>query len=153
MRTIALEEHFVTQSFLKATTSSAASSSIAHVEPKLLDLGAGRIAAMDEAAIDYQVLSLAAMGIDALKAEDATDLLHDINDELADAVKANPQTPRRLCRSRASGSAEIGRRARTMRAAIRLLRPDGQRHHRRTVPRRPRFLPVWEAAASLKVPV
>ena len=92
MRTITLEEHFVTQSFLKAvgTYGHSAPPQIAALQPKLLDLGAGRIAAMDEASIDYQVLSLASMGFDALDASEATAVARDVNDELADAARANP---------------------------------------------------------------
>ena len=39
---------------------------MAALQPKLLDLGAQRLAAMDEAGIDVQVLSAAAMEFDAL---------------------------------------------------------------------------------------
>ena len=92
MRTITLEEHFVTTSFLRATGAygSSAPPQLAELQPKLLDLGAGRIADMDEAAIDLQVLSLAAMGFDALDAATATPVAHDVNDELADAVRNHP---------------------------------------------------------------
>jgi predicted TIM-barrel fold metal-dependent hydrolase len=92
MRTITLEEHFVTMDFLKATGAygAAAPPAMAAVQPKLLDLGAGRIAAMDEGGVDYQVMSLAAMGFDKLDANEATPLAADVNDELADAIKANP---------------------------------------------------------------
>jgi hypothetical protein len=60
MRTITLEEHFVTESFLRATGvyGNAAPAWLDALQPKLLDLGAGRIAAMDDADIDLQVLSL-----------------------------------------------------------------------------------------------
>jgi predicted TIM-barrel fold metal-dependent hydrolase len=93
MRTVTLEEHFVTESFVKATEGSGHSvpAPIAQLRPKLLDLGAGRIAAMDEGAIDFQVLSLASMGLDALAADVATPLTRDVNDELAAAISANPK--------------------------------------------------------------
>ena len=89
MRSITLEEHFLTQSFVRAT----GSHGVQWPEPlqaKLLDLGAGRIADMDEAGVDLQILSLAAIGMDELDAGTATPLARDINDELASAVKANP---------------------------------------------------------------
>ena len=71
MRTITLEEHFVTESFLRATGSfgEAAPLQLAQLQPKLLDLGAGRIAAMDEAGVDMQVLSLTTIGIESLRAQ------------------------------------------------------------------------------------
>src|ERR1700748_306511 len=92
MRTITLEEHFVTESFLRATGTENRSQlpPMEEMESKLLDLGAGRIAAMDEAGIDLQVMSLVTMGVDALDAATLTSLAHDVNDELADAVKAYP---------------------------------------------------------------
>lgn len=45
---------------------------------------------MDDAGIDLQVLSLAAIGFDALDASTASSLASDVNDELAAAVRANP---------------------------------------------------------------
>ena len=58
MRTITLEEHFVTESFLRAMGAhgNATPAWLEALQPKLLDLGAGRIAAMDDAGIDLQVL-------------------------------------------------------------------------------------------------
>ena len=92
MRTITIEEHFVTESFLRATGAGDRETppQLAELQPKLLDLGAGRIADMDKSEIDLQVLSLAAMGFDALDADTATSLAHDINDELAQAVRLHP---------------------------------------------------------------
>src|ERR1700685_58660 len=92
MRTITLEEHFVTESFLRATGAygSATPAWLEAPQPQLLDLGAGRIAAMDAAGIDLQVLSLAAIGFDALDASAATSLASDVNDELAAGGRAAP---------------------------------------------------------------
>src|ERR1700689_2379713 len=86
MRTITLEEHFITESFVRAT----GAPRFAELQPKLLDLGAGRIADMDEAGIDLQVLSLASMGLDRLEPASATTLIRDVNDELAARVQAHP---------------------------------------------------------------
>jgi uncharacterized protein len=91
MRTITLEEHFVTVDFLKATESYLPPSPrLKTIQKQLLDIGTGRIAAMDEGAIDMQVLSLAASGLDHLDPATGTALLHDANDQLAAAVQANP---------------------------------------------------------------
>ena len=91
MRIVTLEEHFITQSFLKATASYALPNpQLEILRAKLLDLGPGRIAAMDEAGVDMQVLSLTTIGIESLEAAYATTLIHDVNDELAAAVAANP---------------------------------------------------------------
>jgi hypothetical protein len=105
MRTITLEEHFVTTSFLRATGAygSSAPPQLAELQPKLLDLGAGRIADMDEAAIDVQVLSLAAMGFDALDAATAAPVARDVNDELRRGSEP-PQSLCRLCHAGPQGS-------------------------------------------------
>jgi uncharacterized protein len=155
MRTITLEEHFVTKSFLRATGTYGQSSppQLAELQPKLLDIGAGRIAAMDEASIDFQVLSLAAMGFDALDASTARPLARDVNDELAEAVRSHP--------TRFGGFATLALKDPAA-AAIELERCitrlgfygallDGTTDG--LFLDEPRFLPVFEAAAHLGVPI
>src|ERR1035437_2144652 len=92
MSTITLEEHFATLSFLRATGAHDRKTlpQLAELQSKLLDIGAGRIADMDKFGIDLQILSLAAMGFDALDADTASSLARDINDELAEAVRSHP---------------------------------------------------------------
>jgi predicted TIM-barrel fold metal-dependent hydrolase len=155
MRTITLEEHFVTHSFLKATSvpGKPVHPAMQAMHPKLLDLGAGRIAAMDEAGIDYQVLSLAAMGIDGLDAATATALVHEVNDELADAVKANP--------ARLGGFATLALKdpasaAKELERCVTQLGFHGALVDGTTdglFLDDARFLPVFEAAVALGVPV
>src|SRR5579863_4668067 len=94
MRTITLEEHFVTPEILKKSTAIQPASRnifVKAVEEKLLDLGKGRIADMDAAGIDLQVMSLTNAGLDKLDGPTATSLAHDANDKLAEAVRAYPQ--------------------------------------------------------------
>jgi predicted TIM-barrel fold metal-dependent hydrolase len=87
-RVITLEEHFTTHAFLKATRQFTAPVSTSDLlEQRLLDLGAGRIAAMDEGGIDLQVLSLAATGQESLDPDTATALVRDANDAAAEAVR------------------------------------------------------------------
>jgi predicted TIM-barrel fold metal-dependent hydrolase len=148
MRTIALEEHFLTESFIRAS-----GARFAELQPKLLDLGAGRIADMDEAGIDMQVLSLASMGFDALDPATATLLARDVNDELAAAVRAHPD--------RFAGFALLGLKdarsaaAELDRCVTRLGFPgalvDGTTGG--LFLDDPSFLPFFEAAAHLNVPV
>lgn len=92
MKTITLEEHFVTKDFLKATGTYGQSGPewMQQVRERLLDLGDGRVAAMDEGGVSLQVLSLAAMGVDELAAAEQTAVLRGVHDELAAAVKARP---------------------------------------------------------------
>jgi predicted TIM-barrel fold metal-dependent hydrolase len=60
------------------------------LEGKLLDVGDGRIADMDEAGIDLQVLSPAATDLDKLDSATATALARDTNDLLAAVVRLHP---------------------------------------------------------------
>jgi 5-carboxyvanillate decarboxylase len=107
-RIIAIEEAFVTQAIADAWKPVLASpdcepgfrkmgESILAETPgnrllhsRLLDIGAGRIARMDEVGIDMQVLSLTSPGVQVFEAGLATELAADANDQLAAAVKAYP---------------------------------------------------------------
>jgi uncharacterized protein len=92
MRTITLEEHFLTEPYVRATAEYSAKMGMQfpEMEAKLLDLGAGRIAAMDEAGVDLQVMSLVAFGLEGLNAADGTAVAREVNDELAAAVAKHP---------------------------------------------------------------
>jgi predicted TIM-barrel fold metal-dependent hydrolase len=172
MRTITLEEHFVTASFRRAIGD--APGPIAALEPKLLDLGAGRIAAMDEGGIDLQVLSLASMGFDALPSETATPLARDINDELAGAIAAHPTRfagfATLALKDPAAAAKELERAVRTLGFVGAMLDGTTSTEGAPALTRAtssgspdsdaaslflddPRFTPVWEAAAALDVPI
>jgi predicted TIM-barrel fold metal-dependent hydrolase len=153
MRTITLEEHFVTEAFLKATGAYGQGGPMADLQPKLLDLGKERIAAMDEAGVDFQVLSLAAMGIDGLEAKEATGVIADVNDEVAAAVKANPtrfgafaalalKEPEAAAKEFERCVTKLGFAGALVDGTIGGLFLDD-----------PRFTPFWETAVRLKVPV
>jgi predicted TIM-barrel fold metal-dependent hydrolase len=95
MKTITIEEHFLTANSLKATAKvrDAGLALTYHdpaLEKRLLDIGAGRIADMDASGIDMQALSLAVCGVEELQPAEATAVVHDTNEEMAAAVKANP---------------------------------------------------------------
>ena len=155
MRTITIEEHFVTESFLRATGAygNATPAWLEALQPRLLDLGAGRIAAMDDAGIDLQVLSLAAIGFDALDASTATSLASDVNDELAAAVRANP--------SRLAGFACLALKdpesaAKELERSIKKLGFCGVLLDGTTAGKfldDPQFAPVFEVAVALNIPI
>jgi predicted TIM-barrel fold metal-dependent hydrolase len=154
MKTITLEEHFATASFLKACgTYGSAAPELKKLQTNLLDLGDARLAAMDEAGVDLQVLSLAAMGFDALDVTTATPLARDINDELASAVRAHPD--------RFAGFATLALKdpasaAKELERCIRTLGFKGVLINGTTGGEfldQPQFLPVLEAAQALGVPV
>jgi predicted TIM-barrel fold metal-dependent hydrolase len=159
MKTITLEEHFVTHEFLQATGAygESAHPALAAVQPKLLDLGAGRIAAMDEGGVDVQVMSLASMGIDKLEAGTATALITGVNDELAAAIQANPT---RLAGFAALNLREPENAAQELARCVTKLGFVGALVDGTVASNEgplflddERFTPFWEAAAHLQVPV
>jgi uncharacterized protein len=103
MRTITLEEHYATPAFLAGPAGrqlkdqaqaplarALAAAGNAQLIDQLCDLDARRIADMDAAGIDMQVLSLTSPGTEQLDATEAVALARDANDRLADAVRRHP---------------------------------------------------------------
>jgi predicted TIM-barrel fold metal-dependent hydrolase len=156
MRTITLEEHFATPEFLKATTPLVPPDRVNFVkavESKLLDLGEGRIAEMDAAGIDMQVLSLTGNGIDNLDAPLAISLTRDANDKLAAAVRAHPK---RLAGFAALPLQDPEKAAAEFERCVRKLGFKGALVHGTTKGvflDDPRFTPLFEAAQALDVPI
>ncbi len=90
-RTITIEEHFGTPAFLEGPGSHLKKqANAAQVLDQLCDLGDRRIADMDAAGIDVQVLSLTAPGAEQLDAAESIEMARDSNDILADAVRSHP---------------------------------------------------------------
>ena len=98
MKTIGTEEHFVTDEVVMAWSrlgSPARDDSRASAPPgamgeRLREVGERRIAAMDEAGLDVQVISLTSPGLHNLPADEATRLQVETNDRIAELVKAHP---------------------------------------------------------------
>lgn len=57
---------------------------------RLMDLGEGRLAAMDAAGIDMQILMLTAPGVQVFDPDTGTALARDSNDQLAEACRNHP---------------------------------------------------------------
>ena len=101
MKIITLEEHIVTAAYREAasrlpdlsrTTPSnpGAQARMQQVQSKLGDLGEQRLADMDAAGIDMQVLSFAGILMDKLDAQTATEIARNANDTMAHMIQAHP---------------------------------------------------------------
>jgi predicted TIM-barrel fold metal-dependent hydrolase len=155
MKTIALEEHFVTADFLKATGAYGHSvpEPMRALRDKLHDLGEARIAAMDEGDITLQILSLAAMGVDTLAPADQTSVLRGVHDELASAVAAHPD---RFAAFATPGLKDPAAAVKELERCINTLGFKGFYVDGTTDGKfldAPEFFPVLEAAEALRVPL
>jgi predicted TIM-barrel fold metal-dependent hydrolase len=155
MKTITLEEHFVTKDFLKATDAygSDAGAGMEAMREKLLDLGEGRVAAMDEGGVSLQVLSLAAIGVDLLAADEQAAVLRGVHDELAAAVKARPD---RFAGFATPGMKDPAAAVKELERCVSELGFKGLLLNGTTDGKfmdAPEFFPVLEAAQALGVPL
>ena len=161
MRVIATEEHIVTPDVVAAwrrvdprwqdvgfhdsTTGSAGTA--------LLDLGEARIAAMDAAGIDVQVLSLTTPGVQSLPADEAVRLQAQVNDLLAETVGARPERFQALA---TLATPDPVAAAKELERAVTRLGLNGAMLFGRTRSRNmddPIYWPIYEAASALKVPL
>ncbi|HEY2530167.1 MAG TPA: amidohydrolase family protein [Xanthobacteraceae bacterium] len=96
MRTIALEEHFANPEFFDGPGREFKERArqyrgvAAELFERLGDVGGKRLAEMDAAAIDMQVLSLQYPGTEQCEAAEAVTVAREANDFLAEAVKTHP---------------------------------------------------------------
>ena len=99
MRIVAIEEHFMTPMYSEHVGAndyrhfylSSRSEQVGHdIIAEHLDVGAGRIAHMDRAGIDVQVLSFGSPGPQAFGAQIAIPMARDANDHLASAIREHP---------------------------------------------------------------
>jgi uncharacterized protein len=96
MRTITLEEHFVSPGFLAGPGKEfiaqirSRGARGAKIGEQLQDVGEKRIAEMDAAGIDVQVLSLNSPGVEQAEAAEQLSIAAESNDFLAEAVNKHP---------------------------------------------------------------
>ena len=96
MRTITLEEHFASPGFMTGPGRDFMSQlrdrggRFATVYERLQEVGDKRIAEMDAAGIDMQVLSLSTPGVEQSDVEEQVSIAQEVNDWIADRVKENP---------------------------------------------------------------
>lgn len=158
MRTITLEEHYAMPGFFDGPgrelrhRAETVGGRYANLVERLCDVGDKRLAEMDAAGIDMQVLSLTAPGVEQLEAADAIALSREANDYVAEAVKKHP--------TRFAGLAAVPTSA-PEEAARELERRVGQGfkgavingHNRGRYLDHPAYAPILECAQALAVPI
>lgn len=161
MKIVAIEEHFGTPEIREAWSRLGAphrddSQGLfagGEVEERLEDLSDARIRHMDECGVDMQVLSLTTPGVQNLEAADALPLARRANDLVAAAVRRRPDRFAGFATLPTPSPAEA---ARELERAVSDLGLQGAMLCGRTRERNadhPDFLPIYKAAAALRVPL
>ncbi|WP_191090223.1 amidohydrolase family protein [Histidinibacterium aquaticum] len=151
MKVIAIEEHFWSREFAGHFQGNFDRGP--KIMEKLEDVSSGRIADMDEAGIDLQVLSHAPPGGQKLIPEQAVAACQAVNDYLADVVAAQPgrfaafATLPQAAPEAAADELQRVVEGHGFKGAM-LYGPTNGRF-----PDEPEFWPIFERAARLKVPV
>ena len=163
MRVVALEEHFTVQALVRRIGPETiarrgfARRNLLPGRPNPLELlpeiGALRLASMDEAGIGVQVLSTSGPGADLVDGPDGNTLAREMNDALAEAIQRRPD--------RFAGFAHLPMRdpeaaALELTRAVRELGFHGALINGMTEDRfldDPRFDPILAAAEALEVPI
>lgn len=89
MKLIGIEEHFSTPEYIAEFKTK--TDDEYRVLDKICDVGPLRIAQMDEAGVDMQIVSLSTPGVEQLGKDDAVRVSAEINAYVSGAVKANPE--------------------------------------------------------------
>ncbi|RJR47454.1 MAG: amidohydrolase [Desulfobacteraceae bacterium] len=123
------------------------------LEEKLLDVGEKRLAEMDAAGVDIQVLSLCVPGCEQFEASDGVAMARKANDELAQVIRKYPnryvglaalapQDPVAAANELERAVKELGMRGAKLNSHVRGEYLDNQK-----------FWPVFEVAEKLDVPI
>jgi len=119
----------------------------------LCDIGEGRIAQMDAAGIDMQVVSLTAPGVEQLEAAEAVELARDTNDALGEAIAKQPT---RLSGFAALPTASPDKAAQELERRVRGQKFAGaiiNGHNRGRYLDNKFFWPILESAEQLGAPI
>jgi len=149
---IALEEHY-TDPVVMARAASSGGQTMTALAERLADLGPLRLAAMDAAGIDLQVISHAPSPLQQLDAGEAVPLAIATNDRLHDAVDRNPE---RFAAFAALPTTDPQRAADELERTVARLGFKGAMIHGRTRERFHNdrsFWPIFERAEQLDVPI
>jgi predicted TIM-barrel fold metal-dependent hydrolase len=163
MRIVTLEDHFATPMMnakrppLPGGTAdglAARGRQLGHdIETELLDLTTSRVAAMDAAGIDLQIVSLTMPGTEAYAADAAIPMAADANDRLAAAVTSRPG---RLAGFAALPTADPAAAAKELDRAVTRLGFKGAMingHCQGNYLDDKKYWPIFEAAHALRVPI
>ena len=161
MRTVGTEEHFVTDDVVEAWSridarvreDSPPSVIPAELDERLREVGERRIAAMDEAGLDVQVISLTSPGLHNLPVQEATRLQVVTNDRIAELVSAFPDRIEGFATLAAGAPAAA---AQELERAVTELGLNGALVFGRTGERNLDHAdnwPIFEAAESLRAPL
>jgi predicted TIM-barrel fold metal-dependent hydrolase len=163
MKIVALEEHYLTQAYLakveatgrRRTSLADRSKKLGHdIATELLDLGASRIAAMDAAGVDLQILSMSVPGLQGFTdAGIAVPLATETNDHVAAAVKAHPT---RFAGFAALPTADPAAAAKELERTVTRLGFKGAMingHTQGSFLDDKKYWGIFEAAEALKVPI
>jgi uncharacterized protein len=160
MKTIALEEHFATPRFLdgpgrelKEQAEKFNEARAGKLIAQLCDVGESRIAEMNTAGIDMQIVSLTSPGLEQLEAPEAISLAADTNDFLADAIGKNPH---RIGGFAALPTAAPGKAALELERRVREQKFAGaviNGHHRGRYLDDKFFFPILESAEKIGAPI
>ncbi len=159
MRTITLEEHYASPAFLEGPRrklkerAKDAENPLARIVEKLRDVGEKRIAEMDAAGIDVQVLSLTSPGTEQLQATEAESAAREANDFVAAAVN---KYPKRFAGFAALPTAAPDKAAAELERTVRDCRFRGAMINGHTNGRYlddKFFWPILERAVALNVPI
>ncbi len=158
MRAIALEEHCLTPELRQVLGPQIHPYYAVHrwppeLEARLLDLGDGRIAEMDEQGIDIQVLSSVQPGLEHIEPERAVPVARAFNERLAEAVAEHPD---RLAAFAALATSDPPSAADELARTVQELGFKGALVNGRAQERfldEQFFWPMFESAEALGVPI
>ncbi len=162
MKVIAIEEHFTTPMYREKVPANefrnfyltSRSEQIGHdIVEQNADLGAKRLAHMDAAGVDVQVLSFGSPGTQGFGADVAVPMARDANDRAHDAIKAHPD---RFAAFAALPTADPQASAKELERAVTKLGFKGAMIHGHTQGSfldEKKYWVIFEAAQSLGVPI
>jgi len=156
-RVIALEEHYADAEVIRHWQEGGPESRPGALRERLLDVGAKRIAEMDQAGIDLQVLSHSAPATQRLDADTAVKVARDANDRLRQIVATSGKrleafavlptaNPKAAADELERAVTKLGFRGAMIHGLIAM---DGQRFFADER----RFWPIFERARALDVPI